>query len=115
MRPARKPAAPVPDAGRREASRTPGSARSAALSASWRVPWERSVYHPEDGRRLGDTVARQSPEKADRKVDVELDIAGTVAAREHATTLVAESQRDAVAVRDSERQGPIGRASWRGR
>src|SRR5213593_1485125 len=106
MRPPRKRAAPRRAAGRRGASRTPGSARSGAASASWRVPWERSVYHPEDGLGLGDTVARQGAQKPDRKIDVELDVPGAVAAREHAATLVAVRQCGPIRVRNSERQAP---------
>src|SRR5439155_15155285 len=104
--PPRRRAAPRLAAGRRGASRTPESAKSGAESASWRVPWERSVYHPEAGQGLADTVARQRAEEPDRKIDVQLDVAGTVAAREHAAALVAVRQGGAVRVRNSERQAP---------
>src|SRR5205807_4988924 len=72
-------------------------------------PMGRSVYHTGAGPRLGDAVARQRTEKADRQIDVQLDMARSIAPRQHPAALVAERQRGALAVGDPQGQVADGR------
>src|SRR5206468_5672664 len=87
-----------PAAGRRGERRIPESGGSGAESASSRVPWGCSVYHSGGGPRVGDSIARQRPQEADRQVDIKLDVPRRIAACQRAATVVAERQRGALTV-----------------